>query len=89
MRPLLRAIVLEDGACRPSANVDLALVDKLTTGSPIPCTYAGGANSIADLEAVHTVSNGSVHLTIGSALDIFGGTVKYDDCIAFNLQHSS
>ena len=69
-------------------GVDLALVDKLTTGSPIPCTYAGGANSIADLEAVHTVSNGSVHLTIGSALDIFGGTVKYDDCIAFNLQHS-
>ena len=69
-------------------GVDLALVEKLTTSSPIPCTYAGGANSIADLEAVHTVSNGSVHLTIGSALDIFGGTVKYDDCIAFNLQHS-
>ena len=69
-------------------GVDLALVEKLTPGSPIHCTYAGGANSIADLEAVHTVSNGSVHLTIGSALDIFGGTVKYDDCIAFNLQHS-
>ncbi len=69
-------------------GVDLALVEKLTTGSPIPCTYAGGVNSIADLEAVHTASNGRVHLTIGSALDIFGGTVKYDDCIAFNLQHS-
>ena len=69
-------------------GTDLALVQTLAAGSPLPVTYAGGANSIADLEAVHTASNGSVHLTIGSALDIFGGTVKYDDCIAFNLQHS-
>ena len=32
---------------------------------------------------------GKVHLTIGSALDIFGGTgVKYADCVAFNRSHS-
>jgi phosphoribosylformimino-5-aminoimidazole carboxamide ribotide isomerase len=68
-------------------GVDLALVEKLTTGSPIPCTYAGGVNSIADLETIHTASKGRVHLTIGSALDIFGGTLKYKDCVAFNRQH--
>ena len=69
-------------------GVDLALVEKLATDSPIPCTYAGGANSIDDLETVYTASNGRVHLTIGSALDIFGGTVKYDDCVAFNNHRS-
>ena len=68
-------------------GMDLALVQTLADGSPIPITYAGGANSIADLEAVHTTSNGRVHLTIGSALDIFGGVVKYADCVAFNRQH--
>jgi phosphoribosylformimino-5-aminoimidazole carboxamide ribotide isomerase len=31
------------------------------------------------------VGQGRVHLTIGSALDIFGGTgVRYDDAVAFN-----
>ena len=69
-------------------GIDLALVQMLANYSPLPCTYAGGANSISDLEAVHTASNGSVHLTIGSALDIFGGTVKYDDCVAFNNRRS-
>jgi len=67
-------------------GIDLALVQNLAAHSPIPCTYAGGANSLADLEAIQTAGDGRVHLTIGSALDIFGGTVKYDDCIAFNRQ---
>jgi hypothetical protein len=31
-----------------------------------------------------------VHLTIGSALDIFGGHgVRYADCVAFNRQHTA
>jgi phosphoribosylformimino-5-aminoimidazole carboxamide ribotide isomerase len=48
-------------------------------------TYAGGARSLADLEEVTWASGGRVHLTIGSALDIFGGTgVRYEDAVAFN-----
>jgi phosphoribosylformimino-5-aminoimidazole carboxamide ribotide isomerase len=47
--------------------------------------YAGGANSLADLEEVTRLGGGKVDLTIGSALDIFGGAgVKYEDCVAFN-----
>jgi phosphoribosylformimino-5-aminoimidazole carboxamide ribotide isomerase len=65
-------------------GIDLALVQTLADHSPIPATYAGGANSLADLEAVQTASDGRVHLTIGSALDIFGGELKYTDCVAFN-----
>jgi phosphoribosylformimino-5-aminoimidazole carboxamide ribotide isomerase len=48
-------------------------------------TYAGGANSLADLETVTKLGRGKVDLTIGSALDIFGGHgVKYEDAVAFN-----
>ena len=70
------------------AGIDLELVEKLADESPIPCTYAGGARSLADLESVYQRGNGRIHLTIGSALDIFGGTLKYEDCVAFNRQHA-
>jgi len=70
------------------AGIDLELVEKLADGSPIPCTYAGGAKSLDDLESVYQRGNGRIHLTIGSALDIFGGTLKYEDCVAFNRQHA-
>lgn len=78
---LVHAVDVE-GMCN---GVDLNLVKKLADWSPIPVTYAGGARSIEDLETVTRVSNGKVDLTIGSALDIFGGTgVKYADAVAFN-----
>ena len=51
----------------------------------IATTYAGGANSINDLELVNQLSNGKVDLTYGSALDMFGGTtVKFAECVAWN-----
>jgi phosphoribosylformimino-5-aminoimidazole carboxamide ribotide isomerase len=69
-------------------GIDLELVSLLAEHSPIPTTYAGGARSIEDLQTVHDLSGGRVDLTIGSALDIFGGTgVRYDDCVEFNRTH--
>jgi phosphoribosylformimino-5-aminoimidazole carboxamide ribotide isomerase len=66
-------------------GIDLELVRKLAAWSPRPVTYAGGAKSIDDLALVETESRGRVDLTIGSALDIFGGAgARYDDCVAFN-----
>ena len=66
-------------------GVDLELVARLGRGSPIPVTYAGGAKSLQDLEEVERVGAGKVDLTIGSALDIFGGSgVRYEDVVAFN-----
>lgn len=44
----------------------------------IPVTYAGGIGSLEDLEHFREVSGGGVDFTIGSALDLFGGTVPYD-----------
>jgi phosphoribosylformimino-5-aminoimidazole carboxamide ribotide isomerase len=78
---LVHAVDVE-GLCR---GIDRELVEKLGQWTPIPMTYAGGARSLADLEVVASLGGGKVDLTIGSALDIFGGTgVKYADCVAFN-----
>ena len=58
-------------------------------GRPSRVTYAGGANSLADLEEVTRLGRGKIHLTIGSALDIFGGKgVRYADAVAFNRKQA-
>lgn len=81
---LIHAVDVE-GLCR---GIDRELVGKLAEWSPLPATYAGGATSLADLEEVTRVGRGKIDLTIGSALDIFGGTgVRYRDAVAFN-QHA-
>ena len=54
-------------------GVDEELVSRLAEWCSIPVTYAGGARHLQDLEKVHVSSGGKVDLTIGSALDIFGG----------------
>jgi phosphoribosylformimino-5-aminoimidazole carboxamide ribotide isomerase len=71
-----------EGLCR---GIDERLVRLLGERSPIPCTYAGGASSIQDLARVTELSRGRVDLTIGSALDIFGGTgARYEEVVSFN-----
>ncbi len=69
-------------------GMDLALIEKLAQWSPLPVTYAGGANALRDLEDVARLGRGKIDLTIGSALDIFGGTgVRYADAVEFNRRH--
>lgn len=78
---LVHAVDIE-GLCR---GVDAELVSRLGEWSPLPATYAGGASSLSDLERVTQLGRGRIDLTIGSALDIFGGTgVRYEDVVAFN-----
>ncbi|MFO1500969.1 MAG: phosphoribosylformimino-5-aminoimidazole carboxamide ribotide isomerase [Verrucomicrobiota bacterium] len=78
---LIHAVDVE-GLCR---GIDEGLVRLVAQSCPIPATYAGGAQSIADLERVTKLTDGRVDLTIGSALDIFGGQgVRYAECVAFN-----
>ena len=71
------------------AGIDQRLVSLLGNCCTIPVTYAGGARSLEDLELVQSLSNGAVDLTIGSALDIFGGSgVTLKDCIHWNQNQS-
>lgn len=78
---LVHAVDVE-GLC---TGIDGELVADLGKWTPIPLTYAGGASSISDLAEVTRLGGGKVDLTIGSALDIFGGSgVRYEDCVKFN-----
>ena len=82
---LVHAVDVE-GLCR---GVDRELVEQLGRWTPLPTTYAGGANALADLEEVTRLGQGKIDLTIGSALDIFGGSgVRYADAVAFNRRAS-
>jgi phosphoribosylformimino-5-aminoimidazole carboxamide ribotide isomerase len=77
---LVHAVDVE-GLCR---GIDAELVRKLARWSSLPVTYAGGAHALGDLELVAELGKGKVDLTIGSALDIFGGTgVRYRDAVEF------
>ncbi len=60
------------------------LVSLLGANSPIPVTYAGGASRFSDLDRVKTMGNNRVDLTIGSALDIFGGNISYEAVVAWH-----
>ncbi len=62
-------------------GVDLELVALLSSIASIPVTYAGGVKDFGDVEAVYRAGRGMIDLTIGSALDIFGGTIPYRDVI--------
>lgn len=76
-----------EGKCE---GIDAELVRFLGQYSPRPVTYAGGAGSLQDLQDVQELSGGRVDLTIGSALDIFGGSaVAYRDCVAWNHRAGS
>lgn len=61
------------------------LVSNLAKWSEIPTTYAGGVRNMADLFRVQELGAGRLDVTVGSSLDIFGGSgMKYADAVAFN-----
>ena len=68
-------------------GIDEELVSLLAKYSSIPVTYAGGVNSINDLERIRDAGNYKVDVTIGSALDLFGGHLKYKDILSWFHQN--
>jgi phosphoribosylformimino-5-aminoimidazole carboxamide ribotide isomerase len=71
-----------EGLC---AGIDEALVAHLGEWGGRPVTYAGGVAAIEDLRLIDSASAGRLDVTVGSALDIFGGSgVRYDDLLAWN-----
>ncbi len=71
-----------EGLCR---GIETELVKKLAEWSPIPTTYAGGVKDIADMKRIQDLGNNRLHATVGSALDIFGGsTMTYKEVVAFH-----
>lgn len=64
-------------------GIDGDLVEILACESPCPTTYAGGISTYADIDVIYERGKGRVDYTVGSALDIFGGTgLSYDELVA-------
>ena len=73
-----------EGLCK---GIDVELVKVMGDWGKIPMTYAGGVATMADVELVATQSNGKVDVTVGSALDLFGGSgVLYDELLEWNAR---
>jgi phosphoribosylformimino-5-aminoimidazole carboxamide ribotide isomerase len=74
-----------EGLCR---GIDGELVRILGDWGGCPITYAGGAATMADVEQVDTLSGSKVDLTVGSALDLFGGSgIRYDELVDWNRRN--
>ena len=75
-----------EGLCR---GIDAELVALLGTWGKAPITYAGGAATLADVRLVEHAGQGRVDVTVGSALDIFGGKgINYNDLVAWNHRNA-
>ena len=74
---LVHAVDVE-GKC---AGIDLELLELLANSSPCKCVYAGGISSMADIQKIIDTGCGKIDYTIGSALDIFGGHIAYEDVV--------
>lgn len=75
-----------EGLC---GGIDTALVEMLGKWGKIPITYAGGATNLDELETIERCSEGRIDVTVGSALDLFGGkTLAYKDLVNWNRRES-
>ena len=63
------------------AGIDTDLIKIMAEHSPIPAVYAGGVRSLEDIELIREIGQNNIDFTVGSALDIFGGTLKYNDVL--------
>jgi phosphoribosylformimino-5-aminoimidazole carboxamide ribotide isomerase len=76
-----------EGLC---GGIDEDLVNLLGSWGRIPITYAGGVATIADVEKIQARSQGRMDVTVGSALDLFGGSgVRYADLVTWNHREPS
>lgn len=76
---LIHAVDVEGKA----GGIEKELVSLLGKWGKIPLTYAGGIHSFEDLRLIKELGHNRVNVTIGSALDLFGGSMKFEDVIAF------
>lgn len=64
------------------AGIDAELVALLARCTEVPVTYAGGVRNMGDIEVIRVRGGGRIDYTVGSALDMFGGTgVRYSDLV--------
>lgn len=76
---LVHAVDVEGKA----SGIETPLVRLLERACPIPVTYAGGVGSFDDLRQLKEAGRGRIDVTIGSALDLFGGSMEFESVLKF------
>ena len=64
-------------------GIEEPLVRMLGSWDGIPVTYAGGVGSFDDLRKLKELGQNRLNVTIGSALDLFGGPMNYEETVKF------
>ena len=64
-------------------GIETELVKLLGDWGKIPMTYAGGVHTFGDIETIKHLGKGKMNVTIGSALDLFGGALKYKEVLDY------
>lgn len=65
-------------------GIEQELVAMLGEWNQCPVTYAGGIHSYDDLKLIKELGKNHLNFTIGSALDLFGGALKWEDVKNFS-----
>lgn len=76
---LIHAVDVE-GKC---SGIENGLVRMLGNWGKLTITYAGGVGSFEDLSALKELGQNRLNVTIGSALDLFGGTMNFEEVLNF------
>ena len=76
---LIHAVDVEGKA----SGIEMELAAMLGEWGKIPVTYAGGVGNFDDLKQLKVLGQNRVNVTIGSALDLFGGNMKYEEVLAY------
>ena len=66
-----------------SSGIEEELVELLGNWGKITLTYAGGVHSFSDLDKLYKLGKNKLNVTIGSALDLFGGDMKYQEVLEY------
>ena len=59
-------------------GIETELADLLSAYEKRPVTYAGGVGSMEDIELLRKYGKGRLDVTVGSALDLFGGSIPFE-----------
>lgn len=64
-------------------GIEEPLVEMLGSWGKIPLTYAGGVRDFSDIEKLKELGKNRLNVTIGSALDLFGGKLSYREVVDY------
>ena len=74
---LIHAVDVEGKA----GGIEERLVESLRSYDHHPLTYAGGVHSLDDIRLLKRIGEDRIHVTVGSALDLFGGTLSFEEIV--------